>query len=104
MTRFEIAMLANKLVKPATREMMWTRQKPADGSKDDYGLGWGTLKKYGLNPVEHDGSQQGTSTSITLAPEKRAGVVVLANMDDLDAMELSEQILKVALDFKDETK
>jgi serine beta-lactamase-like protein LACTB, mitochondrial len=104
MARFEIAMLANTLVKPTTREMMWAPQKPADGSKDDYGLGWGTLKKYGLNLVGHDGSQQGTSTSITLAPEKRAGVVVLANMDDVNATELSEQILKIALDLKDETK
>ena len=104
MARFEIAMLANKLVKPTTREMMWAAQKPADGSKDDYGLGWGTLKKYGLNLVGHDGSQQGTSTSITLASEKRAGVVVLANMDDVDATELSEQILKTALDLKDQTK
>jgi CubicO group peptidase (beta-lactamase class C family) len=104
MARFEIAMLANKLLKPATREMMWTPQKPADGSKDNYGLGWGTLKKYGLNLVGHDGSQQGTSTSITLAPEKRAGVVVLANMDDVDATELSEQILKIELDLKGEPK
>jgi|ERR1700693_2215706 len=104
MARFEIAMLANKLVQPATREMMWTPQKPADGSKDDYGLGWGTLKKYGLKLVGHDGSQQGASTSIALAPEKRAGVVVLANMDDVDAVELSEQILKIALDLKDETQ
>jgi CubicO group peptidase (beta-lactamase class C family) len=104
MARFEIAMLANKLVKPTTREMMWAPQKPADGSKDDYGLGWDTLKKYGLNLVGHDGSQQGTSTSITLASEKRAGVVVLANMDDVDATELSEQILKIVLDLKDETK
>ncbi len=104
MARFETAMLANKLVKPETREMMWTPQKPADGSKDDYGLGWGTLKKYGLNLVGHDGSQQGTSTSIILAPEKRAGVVVLANLDDVDAMELSERVLKIALDFKNEPK
>src|SRR5580700_8201588 len=104
MARFEIAMLANKLVKPATRQMMWTPQKPADGSKDDYGLGWGTRKTYGLKLVGHDGSQQGTSTSITLAPEKRPGIVVLANMDDVEAVELSEQILKIALDLKDETK
>jgi CubicO group peptidase (beta-lactamase class C family) len=104
MARFEIAMLANKLVKPATREMMWTPQKPLEAPKDDYGLGWGMMKKYGLNLVGHDGSQQGTSTAIILAPEKGAGVVVLANMDDVDAIELSEQILKIELDLKNETK
>lgn len=104
MARFEIAMLANKLVRPATREMMWTPQKPVEVPKDDYGLGWGMMKKYGLNLVGHDGGQQGTSTSIILAPEKTAGVVVLANMDDVDATDLSEQILKIELNLKDEAK
>jgi serine beta-lactamase-like protein LACTB, mitochondrial len=104
MARLEIAILANKLVKPETREMMWTPQKPAEVPKDDYGLGWGMMKKYGLSLVGHDGSQQGSSTAIILAPEKGAGVVVLANMDDVDAMELSEQVLKIALDLKEETK
>src|SRR5208282_6489015 len=53
----------------------------ADGSQTGYALGWGTQKKYGLALVEHTGGQQGTSTSIILAPERRAGIVVLANMD-----------------------
>jgi serine beta-lactamase-like protein LACTB len=104
MARFEIAMLTNKLVKPATREMMWTPQKPLEVPKDDYGLGWGMMEKYGLKLVGHDGAQQGTSTAIILAPEKRAGVVVLANLDDVDALELSEQILSIELDLKNGTK
>ena len=99
MARFEIAIMANKLLKPATREAMWTPQKAADGSQNGYALGWGTMKKYGLALVEHTGSQQGTSTSIILVPERRAGIVVLANMDDVDAGALSAEILKIALDL-----
>jgi serine beta-lactamase-like protein LACTB, mitochondrial len=101
MARFEIAIMANKLLKPATREVMWTPQKAADGSQNGYVLGWGTQKKYGLALVEHTGAQQGTSTSIILVPERRAGIVVLANMDNVDSAELSAAILKIVLDLSE---
>jgi serine beta-lactamase-like protein LACTB len=101
MARFEIAILANKLLRPATREVMWTPQKAADGSPTGYALGWGIQKKYGLALVEHTGGQQGTSTSIFLVPERRAGIVVLANMDGVDSAALSREILKIVLDLKD---
>jgi serine beta-lactamase-like protein LACTB, mitochondrial len=101
MARFEIAVMGDKLLKPATREIMWTPQKAADGSQNGYALGWGTQKKYGLRLVEHTGSQQGTSTSFVLVPERRAGVVVLANMDGVNAAALSSEILKIILDLKD---
>ena len=101
MARFEIAIMANKLLKPATRDLMWTPQKTTDGSQNGYALGWGTEKKYGLALVEHTGGQQGTSTSIILAPERHAGIVVLANMDDVDSAALSTEILKIVLDLND---
>jgi serine beta-lactamase-like protein LACTB, mitochondrial len=101
MAQFEIAILANKLLKPATRDLMWTPQKAADGSQNGYALGWATQKKYGLALVEHTGGQQGASTSILLLPERRAGIVVLANMDNVDSAALSTEILKIVLDLKD---
>jgi serine beta-lactamase-like protein LACTB len=101
MARFEISIMANKLLKPATRDLMWTPQKTTDGSQNGYALGWGTEKKYGLALVEHTGGQQGTSTSIILAPERHAGIVVLANMDDVDSAALSTEILKIVLDLND---
>lgn len=95
MARFEVAMLHDKLVKHATAQLMWTPLKPSDGSKDDYGLGWGTFSKDGTLFVGHGGGQQGTSTNFLIAPEKLAGVVVLTNMDSLNLNELSVEILKV---------
>jgi len=80
---------------------MWTPQKAADGSENGYALGWGNAKKFGLSLVSHSGGQQGTSTSIVLVSERRAGIVVLANMDDVDATALSTGILKIALDLQD---
>jgi serine beta-lactamase-like protein LACTB len=101
LARFEIAIMANRLLKPATREVMWAPQRATDGSQNGYALGWGTQKKYGLALVEHTGSQQGTSTSIILVPELRAGVVVLINMDGVNAAALSTEILKIVLDLED---
>ncbi len=97
MARFEAAMLNDKLVKRGTRDIMWTPQKPTDGSKDDYALGWGIGSMSGVLRVGHSGSQQGCSTSIILAPDKGAGVVVLVNMDDIDATELATELLRIVL-------
>jgi len=97
MARFEAAMLNDKLVKRRTRDIMWTPQKPSDGSKDDYALGWGIRSTSGVMRVGHSGAQQGCSTSIILAPDKGAGVVVLINMDDVDATELATELLRIVL-------
>lgn len=99
MARFEIAIMADKLLKPSTRTLMWTPQKAADGSQNGYALGWATGKRLGLSVVGHNGGQQGTSTSIVLAPDRRAGIVVLANMDNVDSDALATETLKIALDL-----
>jgi CubicO group peptidase (beta-lactamase class C family) len=76
---------------------MWTPQKPSDGSKDGYALGWGTGSEDGVVTVGHDGGQQGTSTAFVIAPTELAGVVVLTNMDGLDPHKLAIQILRTLL-------
>ena len=95
MAHFEVAILNDKLIKRSTRDLMWTPLKPADGSKDGYGLGWGNSNDEGVASVGHNGGQQGTSTAFMLAPAQRAGVVVLTNMEGADASSLAHQVLKV---------
>jgi CubicO group peptidase (beta-lactamase class C family) len=95
--RFEIAILSDSLLKRATRDIMWTPQKAADGSQNGYALGWGTGTHEGTFEVGHNGSQQGTSTAMVLAPEKRDAVAVLINMEELDARALADQLLKLVL-------
>src|SRR6202140_5509314 len=41
MARFEVAMVDDRLIRRATRDLMWTRLKPSDGAADNYALGWG---------------------------------------------------------------
>src|SRR5271170_2199868 len=57
MAQFEAAILNDKLVKRATRDLMWTPLKPADGSKDGYGLGWGNGDQDGIATIGHNGGQ-----------------------------------------------
>jgi serine beta-lactamase-like protein LACTB len=103
MARFEAAILADKLLARATRDLMWTSLKTADGQPTGYALGWGTSDRIGVHVVAHTGGQQGTSTAFAIVPERHAGVVVLANMDGVDANQLAEEILKIVLDLKDKT-
>jgi serine beta-lactamase-like protein LACTB, mitochondrial len=106
MANFEVAILNDKLIKPSTRDLMWTPLKPTDGSEDHYALGWGVAEEDGLATVGHSGGQQGTSTDFLIAPAQRAGVVVLANMEDSNSSELSVQLLKILLGMplKNESK
>ncbi len=97
MAHFEVALLSDKLIKRSTRDLMWTPLKPSDGKPNGYALGWGTSTESGVAFVGHSGGQQGTSTDFMIAPEKKAGVVVLANMDDVDSGALSKEILKILL-------
>jgi len=103
MARFEAAILADKLLQRATRDLMWTSLKTADGKMTGYGLGWGLVDKFGVHILAHTGGQQGTSTAFAVVPERRAGVVVLANMDNVDSGSLADEILKIVLNLKDKT-
>jgi len=62
-----------------------------------YGLGWQFGVIDGVRDVGHGGSQQGTSAMILIAPDARAGAVVLINSDTGGASELATRILRIVL-------
>lgn len=95
MARFEVAILNDKLIQRSTRDAMWTPGKPSDGKASGYALGWHTFSEDGVFFVGHSGGQQGTATMFLIAPEKRAGVVVLVNMEDTDPSVLAKDILRL---------
>jgi serine beta-lactamase-like protein LACTB, mitochondrial len=97
MAGFEVAILNDSLLKRATRDLMWTPLKPADGSEDTYGLGWGVRKDLAGMAAGHSGGQQGTSTSFLIAPGQRAGVVVLCNIESVGASDLAEELLRIVV-------
>jgi serine beta-lactamase-like protein LACTB, mitochondrial len=103
MARFEAAILADKLVQRSTRDLMWTVPTPAEGKPGHYALGWFVAEKFGVRTAGHTGGQQGTDTAFIIVPERRAGVVVLANLDNVNTNLLADEVLKIVLDAKDKT-
>jgi serine beta-lactamase-like protein LACTB, mitochondrial len=97
MAQFEVAMLNDLIVTRPTRDLMWTPLKPGDGKEDQYALGWSTGNKVGLPDVGHSGAQQGTSTFFLIVPERRAGIVVLINLDGGKASDLGFELMKIVL-------
>jgi serine beta-lactamase-like protein LACTB, mitochondrial len=97
LAQFEVAMLDDRLVKRATRDIMWTAQKTTDGKRTGYGYGWNVSAFDGMPVAGHGGGQQGTSTYILIVPGERAGVDVLINMEDIDAHALADQLMKIVL-------
>jgi CubicO group peptidase (beta-lactamase class C family) len=97
MARFEVAILNDKLIRRATRDLMWTPLKPSSGDPDPYALGWGWRehKPGEVAAVGHSGGQQGTSTAFMIAPEQRAAVVVLTNLENQPASDLAREILNI---------
>ncbi|HVW07854.1 MAG TPA: serine hydrolase [Bryobacteraceae bacterium] len=98
MALFEVAILHDRLIRSATREVMWTQAMPSDGlGRMAYGLGWQFGVIDGVKDAGHGGSQQGTSTMILIAPDARAGVVVLINSDAVGAGDLATRLLRIIL-------
>jgi serine beta-lactamase-like protein LACTB len=99
MANFEAALLADKLLKRSTRDLMWTVAQPSDGKPSHYALGWFIADKFGVRTAGHSGGQQGTDTDFLIAPDRGLGVVVLANMDSVNTSALGDSLLKIILDL-----
>jgi CubicO group peptidase (beta-lactamase class C family) len=101
MANFEAAILADKLLKRSTRDLMWTVAQPAEGKPNHYALGWFIADKFGVHTAGHSGGQQGTDTDFVIAPDRNIGTVVLANMDNVNASALADSVLKIILELSD---
>ena len=97
MANFEVSMLNDRLMTRATRDVMWASQKTSGGKETGYALGWRRGTDLGVPDVGHGGGQQGTSTFIMIVPERRAGVVVLMNMDGSDSSALATELMKILI-------
>jgi CubicO group peptidase (beta-lactamase class C family) len=97
MARFEASILDDRLLRRAARDAMWTPQKDGEGKQNGYALGWGNGNQDGIATIGHTGSQQGTSTAMAMAPGRRDGVIVLANIEDVDAGALASELLRIVV-------
>ena len=109
LAKFTAGLLNHRLVKPATRQKMWTRQMTRDGKQTKYALGFsfnhyrdGELHTWsangtGIEIVGHSGSQEKTKTWMALWPQKKLGVVVMSNSEYASPRRLAGRLLEVVM-------
>ncbi len=109
-------LLNDKLIKPKTRELMWTPRETITGKQTSYGLGFrrwnyvnGALqsisaeaaateskKQVLMQLVGHSGSQEKTKTLLVLEPQKRFGLVLMSNSEHTQIYSLAEALMKAS--------
>jgi CubicO group peptidase (beta-lactamase class C family) len=100
LVRFIFAYQKGALVKPETRDLMWTKAKTRDGQETPYGLGWNVAVMPGgsnLKQVLHTGGQAGTSTVLSYWPEKNLVVAVMMNISSGPTTRAANAIAEIVL-------
>ena len=97
LTRFARALLDGRLVRPETREQMFTRGLLRDGSPTGYGLGWNVRELDGRRAVAHGGGQQGVATYLLLLPEERVAVAIMTNRQGAPASAIAAEVARLVL-------
>jgi len=82
---WDISLIDNKLLKPASFEAMTTPVRLRNGTTTNYALGVGVSDDYGHPRLSHGGAVSGFVSRNTVWPDQRAAVVVFANADGSEA-------------------
>jgi serine beta-lactamase-like protein LACTB, mitochondrial len=90
LAHFGQALMAGRLLRPATLTQMWTATKVS--GTDSYGLGF-QIRDAGKF-VMHSGGQSGTSTRLLMIPQARFSLAILANMDGVPLDDLERAIVQ----------
>jgi CubicO group peptidase (beta-lactamase class C family) len=80
LAKWDRALLADDLISRSTLEQMWTPARLRNGSKTQYGLGWGVDDYLGVPTVGHGGAHMtGFKTYFTRFLKQQLTVIVLCN-------------------------
>lgn len=86
MSQYAVAVMTDRLLRPATKDAMWTRQATKDGTTTGYGLGWMLGQWAGQLTAAHSGGQPGVTTLFFLVPARGCAVIVLTNRGGVRGM------------------
>lgn len=81
LARWDAAIAAGKLLKPASWQRAFTPYRLADGKSTGYGYGWAVSELQGTPAVGHGGGINGFSTYALRLPQQQVFVAVLSNAD-----------------------
>jgi CubicO group peptidase (beta-lactamase class C family) len=99
LAKWDTAMAAEKLVRPATWRLAWTASKLDDGKETGYGFGWVIEKRVGKRFVWHNGRWGGIRTMIGRWPDDQLTIMLLCNDDGAEAEKLVAQIAEIVFDM-----
>jgi CubicO group peptidase (beta-lactamase class C family) len=90
-----------RLLKPESRETMWTSGVLNDGKPTGYGLGWRIGEHRGERLISHSGSTSGFSAAIEKFVDRNVTVIVLTNCETLNnATEIARKVAEEFVKFK----
>ena len=79
LAKWDAALAARKLLKPASYDAMWTPMRLNDGKPSSYALGW-QVEPYRTRPRQsHGGGISGFSTFVARFPDDKVTVIALVN-------------------------
>ncbi len=81
LARWDIGMLEQRLLKPASYKEMQTEVRLNNGLGTSYGLGIDVTREAGHRALEHGGEVSGFTSQNIVFPDDRAAIVVLTNQD-----------------------
>ena len=98
LAKWDIAMLRQSLLKPASYREMQTAVVLKNGLGTEYGLGIDVKKLSGHRALIHGGEVSGFTANNIVLPDDHAAVVVLVNQDSSDAAnDIAKQIANLLL-------
>ncbi len=80
LVRFGSGLLAGKLLKPETLQLLFTSQHTKSGEETHYGIGWRVGERLGRTFVWHTGGAVGGSSVLVLLPEAQVVVALITNL------------------------
>ncbi len=87
--------LSAKIIKEFTKS-----QKLSSGKKTGYGIGWGVIKRNGLEGFGHDGGSVGGVTKFQIYPKENLVIVALSNSSNVNYTNTIESIVDLFIEAK----
>lgn len=89
---------ANRILSPATHNMLMTPSFTVNKDRGtSIGLSWFMYSYEGIMNYEHGGSDLGYKSMVTIIPEKKIGIVLLCNLEEIRMYDTRNKIREILL-------
>ena len=96
---WDAALREERLLNRITQDRMYTPVQLVDGTKENYGLGWGIGQYRQRHFLCHAGGIPGFSAFFGCFPEESVTIIILSNREGFDASGLARQMSHLVLDL-----